>query len=317
MTARTLPIPGTDLSVSQIGMGAMPLSVAGRPDEEAARTVIRRAVELGITLLDTADVYALDDQDVGHNERLIARALREVGAGFGGVPGDPVVVVATKGGMRRPGGRWVADGRPEHLRSAAEATLRRLGTERLDLHQLHTPDPEVPLLESVGALAELRDRGMIRAIGLSNVSPEQVEAARSVVPIASVQNRLSPWDLGSGPPPIVQWCRRWEILFFPYGPLGGKGRVEAVLGHRPLMEVARRAGCTPAQFILAWLLHRFPHVIPIPGASRLSTLEGSAAATSVSLDAELLRAGERAFRALPGAPGVVRRWVRRIRGLLR
>ena len=317
MDAHLVRIPGTELQVHRIGLGAMPLSVAGRPDRDRAQGVIRRAIELGMTLVDTADVYALDDEDIGHNERLVGQTLRAMGAGFGGVPGDPVVVVATKGGMRRPGGRWVADGRPEHLRVAAEATLRRLKVERLDLHQLHTPDPDVPFLESVGALADLRDRGLIEAVGLSNVTPDQLEAARTIVPIASVQNRLSPWDLGAGPIPIVERCRKFGILFLPYGPLGGSGRVAEILNHPPLLEVARKIGSTPAQLILAWHLHRHPHVVPIPGASQLSSVESSAGAGSIHLEPAHVRMLDRAFLSLPGAPGFVRRWLRRLRERIR
>lgn len=317
MEADVLRIPGTEFHVRRVGLGAMPLSLAGRPDADQAHAVIRRAVELGITLVDTADVYALDDDDIGHNERLVAGVLKEMGAGFGGTPGDPQVVVATKGGMRRPGGRWVPDGRPEHLRAAAEATLRRLGVERLDLHQFHTPDPKVPFLESVGALADLRDRGLIAALGLSNVSPDQLEAARAVVPIASVQNRLSPWDLGSGPVPMVERCRKLGVLFLPYAPLGGSGKVAQVLSHPPLRQVAEGVGSTPARLILAWHLHRHPHVVPIPGASRIRSVESSAGAGAVRLEPAQLQALERAFRSLPGAPGLVRRWVRKLRGRIR
>jgi hypothetical protein len=195
--------PSPLAGISRIGLGAMRLSIQGRPAPDEAEAVVRRAVELGITLVDTADVYALDDGDAGHNERLVAGVLRRMGAGFGGEDGAPRVVVATKGGMTRPGGRWERNGRPEHLRSACEASLRALGVDRIDLYQFHTPDPAVPFAESVGALARLRDEGKVAAVGLSNVTLPQIREAAALVPISSVQNgdhlvkaRFGPQELG-------------------------------------------------------------------------------------------------------------------------
>jgi aryl-alcohol dehydrogenase-like predicted oxidoreductase len=152
---------GTGRTVARIGLGAMHLSLPGRPEREAAKAVVRRAVELGVTLIDTADAYCIDQAEAGHNEGLVAEALREMGAGFGGVgpAGSPRVVVATKGGMVRPGGRWERDGRPVHLRGACEASLRTLGVERIDLYQFHAPDRAVPFSDSVGAIARLVEEG--------------------------------------------------------------------------------------------------------------------------------------------------------------
>jgi aryl-alcohol dehydrogenase-like predicted oxidoreductase len=174
-------------NVTCIGFGGMPLSTAGRPDAAESVKVLHASLDAGMTLIDTADVYCLDERDIGHNERLIARALRE----WSGDPDD--IVVATKGGLTRPGQRWDSDARPEHLRSACEASLTALGVEVIDLYQLHRPDPKVPLEDSVEALADLHAEGKIRAVGLSNVSVDEIRRASAIVPIASVQNRLSPF----------------------------------------------------------------------------------------------------------------------------
>ncbi|TVP45541.1 MAG: aldo/keto reductase [Gemmatimonadales bacterium] len=302
----------------RMGLGAMPLSLKGRPERPAALRVVRRAVELGVTFIDTADAYALDEADTGHNEVLVAEALRGMGAGFGGRDGSPRVRVATKGGMIRPGGRWERDGRPEALRAACEASLRRLDVERIDLYQFHAPDPEVPFLESVGALSRLLGEGKVAAVGLSNVTVAQARAARELVPVVSVQNRLAPWELGETDIPIVTWCRREGLTFLPYAPLGGSGKVEGVLADPALQAVAAQVGCAPAEVILATLLHLSPTVLPIPGASRVESLESSVRATGVALSAAELADARRACRSLPGAPSLPRRlagrasrWLRR------
>jgi len=269
--------------------------------------VVRRAVELGVTFVDTADAYAIDADDAGHNEVLVAEALRDIGAGFGGREGSPIVVVATKGGMIRPGGRWERDGRPEALRAACEASLRRLGVERIDLYQFHAPDPKVPFLESVGALSRLLEEGKVAAVGLSNVTVAQARAARELVPVVSVQNRLAPWDLGDTDIPIVEYCRREGLTFLPYAPLGGSGKVGGILADPGLNAVAKRVGFAPAELILATLLHLSPTVLPIPGASRVESLESSVRAAAVKLSASDLADARRACRSLPGAPSLPRR----------
>jgi len=290
-----------------MGLGAMPLSRKGRPERPAALRVVQRAVELGVTLVDTADAYAIDDTETGHNEVLVAEALRDMGAGFGGREGSPRVVVATKGGMVRPGGRWERDGRPEALRAACESSLGRLGAERIDLYQFHAPDPKVPFLESVGALSRLLEEGKVAAVGLSNVTVGQLRAARELVPVASVQNRLAPWELGDTDIPIVEYCRHEGLTFLPYAPLGGSGRVGRVLADPGLDAVAGKVGCAPAELVLATLLHLSPTVLPIPGASRVESLESSVRAAGVALSASELAAARRACRSLPGAPSLPRR----------
>jgi aryl-alcohol dehydrogenase-like predicted oxidoreductase len=304
---KTVPLGTTGRSVSRIGLGAMHLSIEGRPDPAAARAVVRRAVELGVDLIDTADVYCLDHTEIGHNERLVAAALREAGAGFGGggAAGAPAVVVATKGGLTRPYGRLRPDGRPEHLRAACEASLRALGVERIDLYQLHAPDPAVPFADSVGALARLREEGRVAAVGLSNVGVAQIRAAQAIVPVTSVQNQLGPWDVTIRRSPVVEFCRANGITFLPYAPLGGSRRARLILQSPRLAEIGRRTGHAPAELVLAWLLHAMPGIVPIPGASRVSTVESSVRAASIELDDATAAEIRRAFSHLPGRQGVL------------
>ena len=263
--------------VGAVGLGAMPMSLAGRPDEARSLRTIHAALDAGVTLIDTADAYCLGESEVGHNERLVAKALASWPGGRDGV------LVATKGGHTRPGREWGLDGRPEHLRRACEASLRALGVEAIGLYQLHRPDPKVPFAESVGALAELRAAGKVRMVGLSNVSVDQIELARRIVEVASVQNELSPrFRRSEGE---LAWCAAHHIAFLPWSPLGGFGR-GGMLGqrHSAFAEVAGRRGVSPQQVALAWELAKAPVVIPIPGARRPETIADSAAAASLRLD---------------------------------
>lgn len=314
----------TGASVSRVGLGAMPLSLSGRPDPAAARRVVQRAVELGVTLIDTADVYCVDNTEIGHNERLVADALREMGVAFGGLdPGQQAggtgggrVVVATKGGMIRPGGRWERDGRPERIRAACEASLRALGVDCLDLYQFHTPDPAVPFAESVGAFARLHQEGKVASVGLSNVDIPQIRQAMELVPVSSVQNRFGPWDVSFRPSPIVEFCREQHITFLAYSPLGGGSRAGLVGEVPALRELAAPLGASPHELVLAWILRRGKHVVPIPGASRPESIESSVQAASLELDDALDTEVRRAFGALPGAQGMMSRVVGRIRRMV-
>jgi len=261
-----------DLAVNRLGFGAMRLpgpGVWGEPeDPEAARGVLRRALELGINLIDTADAYGPEV-----NERQIAEAL---------YPYPEDLVIATKGSLTRPGpGKWERDGRPEHLREACESSLLRLRVERIDLYQLHSPDPEVPFEETVGALAELRSEGKIRHVGLSNVSAEQLEQAQQIVPIVSVQNRYSLVERFSED--VLEICSRDGLGFILWFPLA-TGRLARPGG--PLDEIATRYNATPAQVALAWLLARSPVMLPIPGTSSIEHLEENVAAAAIKLDEE-------------------------------
>lgn len=311
----TIPLPGTNRSVPRMGFGAMLLSLPGRPDREAARAILRHAVEEGVGLIDTADAYALDDDDTGHNERLIGEVLREMGIDPGAGLDEDVPVVATKGGRTRPGGRWAIDGRPEHLRAACHASLKALRVERIALYQLHTPDPDVPLADSVGAVARLRDEGKIGLVGLSNVTSAQVDEALAIVPVASVQNSLSVWNAGFRRPPVVTRCADAGILFMAHSPLGGRGRARALTDARELVALARSLGVTPQELALAWLLDLDPVVVPIPGATRITSVDSGLRALRMRLDDDDARHLAGALRGLPG-PGIAGRIVRKLQRML-
>jgi pyridoxine 4-dehydrogenase len=270
---------GGELTVHRLGYGAMRLTGAGiwGPPNDRARAlaVLRRAVELGVNFIDTADSYGPNV-----SEELIAEALS---------PYPKDLVIATKGGWVRTGpGLWSHNATPEHLRKAVEGSLKRLRLDRIDLYQLHIPDPIVPLEASVGTLADLRGEGKIRLIGLSNVTREHIERARKIVPIVSVQNRYSfadrEWDY------VVDYCTQNGIVFIPWFPLGaGQAAKETV--HR----IAGAHGAKPLQVALAWLLQRSPLMLPIPGTSSVEHLEENMLAAS-------LRLSEQEFRELAGVP---------------
>ncbi|MEV4060685.1 aldo/keto reductase [Nonomuraea dietziae] len=270
--------------VGAIGMGAMPLSIEGRPGRDRALATVRAALDAGITLIDTADAYHWHADEVGHNERLLAGFSREA-------------LIATKGGRGRPGdGSWTVNGTPGHLVRACEASLRRLGVEAIDLYQLHKPDPEVPWADSVGALRTLLDQGKIRMAGVSNVTAEQILTAREILGegLVSVQNRFSPAVRDSEPE--LRLCADLGLAFLPWSPLGGISRSSldgpsADEGScTPFHEIARERGVSPQRVCLAWLLTLSPTLIPIPGASRPETIRDSAAATTLTLtETELAR----------------------------
>ncbi|MGH3737969.1 MAG: aldo/keto reductase [Micromonosporaceae bacterium] len=275
------------VEVSAIGLGAMPLSIEGRPGEAQAITTVHAALDAGVTLIDTADSYHWYAGEAGHNEQLIAKAL----AGYGGD-----VLVATKGGRGRPGdGSWTVDGTPERLRQACEASLRRLGVDAIGLYQLHKPDPRVPYTESLGAIRELVDAGKVRMAGVSNVDTEQLDQARKVLgdALVSVQNAYSPAVRDSAP--VLHRCEELGLAFLPWSPLGGISR-SALDRDGPgtgpaypaFSEVATGYGVSPQQVCLAWLLADSPVTIPIPGSSRPQTIRDSAAAASLVLDADSL-----------------------------
>jgi len=275
MIARSLGLDAPP--VSAVGFGGMHLSIQDRPTEAQSIRVIHAALDAGVTLIDTADVYCLDNQDIGHNERLVARALE-------GWQGDrDQVIVATKGGVTRPAGRWETDGRPQHLRAACERSLEALGVERIDLYQLHAPDPKVPLTESVGALAELQQEGKIRWVGLSNVSVPQIREAESVARVSSVQNRLNPFFREALAEGVVAYCAERGMGFLAYSPTGG-GRLNHKLPPHPVLQpMAARLGVTPHALVLAWLLARSPAVIVIPSARTVEHAQDSTGAAELAL----------------------------------
>jgi aryl-alcohol dehydrogenase-like predicted oxidoreductase len=263
-----------DLEVPAIGLGGMPLSLKRRPPEHKAIEVIRASIEAGVRLIDTADAYCRTDDDLGHNERLIAEALA----------GRDDVIVATKGGLERPRGRWVTNGRPDHLKAACDKSLQNLGVEQIALYQLHAPDGRVPFADSVGALKELKDAGKIARVGLSNVSVQQLAEARAIVDIVSVQNRCNYFDRTALDEGVVRACEIDGIAFLAYSPVGGSREKERVADDPRLTEIASKHDASPYQVALAWLLTKSPVMIPIPGASRIESARSSAAAMDLVLD---------------------------------
>jgi pyridoxine 4-dehydrogenase len=267
---------GGDLEVGRLGFGAMRITGEGvwgdPPDPASARELLRRVVETGVNLIDTADSYGPQV-----SENLIAEALH---------PYPEDLAIATKGGFERPGpGRWEAACRPERLKRCCEDSLRRLRLERIDLYQLHTVDPAVPIEDSVGALAELQEEGKIRHIGVSNVSGEELERARSVAPVVSVQNRFNLTDRASED--VLEVCERDGLGFLPWFPLA-VGKLARSGG--PVDEVARAHDAAPSQVALAWLLHRSPVILPIPGTSSIAHFEENLEAGELELSAEEMEA---------------------------
>jgi aryl-alcohol dehydrogenase-like predicted oxidoreductase len=270
-----------DRTVSSIGLGGMPMSIEGRPDEARSIATIHAALEEGVTLFDTADAYHLHADEVGHNESLIARAI----ASWGGDTAQ--VIVATKGGHLRPGdGSWYVDGRPEYLKQAAKASLKRLGGDAIDLYHHHRPDPQVPYADSIGAIRDLLDEGVIRLAGISNANPAQIREAYEILGgrLASVQNQYSPAFRSSQPE--LDLCTELGVAFLSWSPLGGI-KSAADLGTRfaPFQQVADAHGVSPQVVTLAWHLAASPRVIPIPGASRPESIRDSVRAAEVTLTA--------------------------------
>ncbi|MBM2622727.1 aldo/keto reductase [Actinoplanes sp. LDG1-06] len=257
---------GGDLTVNRLGYGAMRITgdgIWGEPkSRDEAKAVLRRAVELGVNFIDTADSYGPDV-----SESLIAEALHPYGE---------ELVIATKGGLTRPGpGQWVPDGRPEHLRSALEGSLRRLRLEQIPLYQFHRIDPKVPLEDSIGALAELKNEGKIRHLGVSNFNESQLRVAQRLTPIVSLQNRYNVDDRQSES--LVDLCEQEQLVFLPWAP------IQNLDGNRAVQEAASKYGVTAHQIVLAWLLARSPQILPIPGTASVAHLEENIAAASLDL----------------------------------
>ncbi len=268
---------GGDLEVGRLGFGAMRITGAGiwgePADPAGCRDLLRRVVQDGVNLIDTADSYGPEV-----SELLIAEALRPY-------PDD--LVIATKGGLERPGpNRWVANCRPDRLRRCCEASLKRLGLERIDLYQLHTVDPKVPIEDSIGALAELQEEGKIRHIGVSNVGLDDLERAQQIVPIVSVQNRYNVVDRASED--VLQECAQQQLAFFPWAPIASGNDIAR---HGPaVQESARRHGATARQVAVAWLLAHSPVILPIPGTSSISHFKENLEAAQLELEEDELEA---------------------------
>ncbi|MGY1686057.1 aldo/keto reductase [Geodermatophilus sp. SYSU D00867] len=273
-----------DRTVSAIGLGAMPLSTkTDRPTREEAVAVVHAALDAGVTLVDTADAYARDESEFGHNETLVAEAL----ASWGGDPSQ--VLVATKGGHTRRGTDWELDGSPAHLRRACEASLRRLGVDAIGLYQYHRPDPDTPWEDSMGALRQLADDGLVQMVGISNADVAQIDVARSIVgpALAAVQNQFSPgWRFSADE---VQHCAAHGLAFLPWSPFGGVTAAGSLSATAPAFaEVASELGVSVYRVTLAWHLAQADVVVPIPGASRPASIQDSAAAADLELTRDQL-----------------------------
>ncbi len=262
-----------------IGFGGMPLSMQGRPPQDVGRKVLHAAIDAGMTLIDTADVYCLDDSDIGHNERLIASVVNTR-------PDRDRIRVATKAGLRRPHGDWTRDASPKHIREACERSLRALGTEQIWLYQLHAVDDRVPLEKSVETFAELQRAGKCRHVGLSNVSVEQIEKARTIVDIVSVQNRLNPYFRENVP--VAEYCGENDITFFAYSPVGGGRLAKKLPSFELLQRIASAHGASVHAVVIAWVRAQGKTVVPIPGARTVEHALDSARATKVVLTEEEL-----------------------------
>jgi pyridoxine 4-dehydrogenase len=273
IASRAGTVPLRDLTVNRMGFGAMRLTspgIWGPPvDREECKRVLRRAVELGVNFIDTADSYG-----PYVSEELIAEAL---------FPYPDDLVIATKAGLTRPGpGSWEPDGRPEHIRDAVQGSLRRLRLERIDVYQVHRPDPKVPYTETVGAFRDLQQAGLVRHVGVSNVSVERLGVARGIVDVVSVQNRYNLSDRANES--VLEACTREGLAFIPWFPLA-TGR----LAGEAIDRVAKRRGMTPMQVGLAWLLQHSRVMLPIPGTSKVSHFEENVAAAEVELSDEDIR----------------------------
>ena len=271
-----------DVRVAEIGLGGMPMSIEGRPDETRSIATIHAALDSGVTLIDTADAYHRDANEVGHNELLIAKALKS----YGGDTSN--VLVATKGGHLRPGdGSWTRNGDPAYLKEAAKASAARLGVEAIGLYQFHRPDPEVDYADSVGAIRDLLDDGVIQMAGISNADVDQIRLAQEILGgrLVSVQNQFSPAFRSSQGE--LELCAELGIAFLPWSPLGGISRAGNLGGKGAAFErIGAELGVSSQQVCLAWELALAPVVIPIPGASRPASIQDSAKASEITLTSE-------------------------------
>lgn len=280
---QTKQLGNTSISISAIGLGGMPMSISNRPSEAEAIAVIQRALDLGVTLIDTADSYCQDESDKHHNEKLIAKALQQY-------TGDTSqVIVATKGGLMRPDGNWTRNGDPNHLRETIRASFEALGgTKPIDLWQYHAPDPNYTIKQALTPAKEAVESGLIRFIGVSNFSVEQIKQAREVVEIVSVQNQYSPWSRQPEHDGVLQYCETENLTFFPWSPLGGSRRVSSLQDIPVIAQLAQAKDVSVYQIVLAWLKAKSPCIVPIPGASKVTSIEDSVGAVAVALsDAEV------------------------------
>ena len=277
----TKQLGNTDITISAIGLGAMPMSLSSRPPESQAIAVIHRALELGVTLIDTADSYCQDESDKHHNERLIAKAIQQY-------DGDTShVTVATKGGLMRPNGSWTRNGNPDHLRETIRISFEALGGSKpIDVWQYHAPDPNYTIEEALAPAKEAVNEGLIRFVGVSNFSVEQIKRTRDVVEIVSVQNQYNPWYRQPEFDGVLEYCETEGLTFFPWSPLGGSRRVSSLEDIPVIAQLAKEKGVSVYQIVLTWLRSKSPCIVPIPGASKISSIEDSVGAVEVQLSQE-------------------------------
>lgn len=271
----------TNFNISAIGLGGMPLSLSGRPTESQAIAVIHRALDLGVTLIDTADSYCQDQSDKHHNEELITKALQQY-------TGDiRAVTVATKGGLMRPQGAWTRNGNPHHLRKTIRESFEALGGQKpIDLWQYHAPDPSYTIEEALAPAKEAVAEGIVRFVGVSNFSVEQIKRARDIVEIASVQNQYNPWHREPESEGVLEYCETEKLTFFPWSPLGGSRRVTSLQDMPAIAKLAAEKNVSVYCIVLAWLMAKSPCIVPIPAATKLSSIEDSVKAIDVKLTDE-------------------------------
>ncbi|MDF5709038.1 MAG: aldo/keto reductase [Nostoc sp. S4] len=279
----------TGIFVSAIGLGGMPMSISNRPPESESIQVIHRALDVGITFIDTADSYSKDESDKHHNERLIHKAL----ASYKGDVSQ--VIVATKGGLMRPDGNWTRNGNPEHLRQTIRVSFEALGgVKPIDVWQYHSPDNNYTIEESLTAVKEAVEAGLIRFVGVSNFSVEQIKQAQDVVDIVSVQNQYSLWERQPEIDGVLEYCEQQGLTFLPWSPFGGKRRHQDLEDIPAIAQLAIEKGVSVYNIVLAWLRSKSPAILPIPGASKISSIENSAKAINVKLSAEEVQKIDRA-----------------------
>jgi aryl-alcohol dehydrogenase-like predicted oxidoreductase len=269
----------TSIEVYPIGLGAMPLSLNGRPDKEQAHSVIEAFIQSGGDYIDTANVYCADASEIGHNERLITNILSKLNP-------EKEIIIATKGGVKRDRDNWIADGTPKFLRQSCEQSLNDLKTDSIFLYQLHAPDPDVPLTDSVGEILKLKDEGKIQHIGLSNVDVEQIELALSITAILSVQNRCNLFNKKSFANGVVKFCKNNEIAFIAHSPVGGHFEHAQHTDNVSLKQVADKYQTTTYQIMIAWLLRKSSAIFPIPGATKVSSINDSLKAIKIDFQEE-------------------------------
>jgi len=280
----------TDISLTAIALGGMPMSISGRPAESQSIATIHKALDLGVNLIDTSDAYCLDESDKHHNERLIHKAIQQY-------EGDTSqILVATKGGLMRPNGSWTQNGSPDHLRKAIRESHAALGgQEPIALWQYHSPDPNYSIKDSLTPAKEAVAEGLIRFVGVSNFSVEQIKRAREVVEIVSVQNQYNPWHRQPESDGVLDYCQAEGLTFLPWSPLGGSRRVKELSNVAAIAQLAQDKQISVYALVLAWMLTN-PCIVPIPGATKPESIADSMTAAQVTLTDEDIAAIDRATR---------------------